>query len=51
MVESANVSLDTGVANIYVRAANQFDAFQILPQLVELVNGLGFEAQPHFDEE
>lgn len=33
-----------------VRAENQMDALEHLPRLVDLVNELGFPAQPHFGE-
>ena len=51
VVESAAVSLDKGLATVTVRAENQMDAFERLPQLVDLVNDLGFSAQPHFGED
>lgn len=48
-VKSANVDLEKGLATVQVEAASQIDAFNTVPQLIEAVVALGFEAQPHFD--
>ena len=51
-VASAAVSLDTGIATVSVRAADQFEAAtQQLPLVVQAVKNAGFEAEPHFGDD
>lgn len=53
-VRYVEVSLDSGIAKVQVDAPSYFDAWNQLPQLVDTVTSLGFEAEPHFstaDEE
>ena len=50
-VSSVNVNLETGIATVQVRATDQFDAaMNALPKVVESVRGLGFGAEPFFDD-
>lgn len=44
------VDLDKGIATVQVEAASQIDAFNTMPQMVETITGLGFQAEPHFGE-
>ncbi len=46
-----HVDLEKGIASVQVEAASQIDAFNALPQMVETVVGLGFQAEPHFGSE
>ncbi len=50
-VEKVDVNLETGVAQVEVMAQDPLDAaFNQLPKMVEIVKGLGFEAEPHFED-
>lgn len=48
-VNKVVVDLDKGLATVEVQAATQMDAFNAMPQMIETISSLGFEAQPHFD--
>lgn len=47
-VKNVAVDLESGLATIVLSAASQVEAFNALPKLMDIVNELGFEAQPHF---
>ena len=50
-VSTVKINLETGIATVDVRATDQFDAaMNALPKVVEAVRGLGFGAEPHFEE-
>lgn len=50
-MSTVKVNLEAGMATVVVRATDQFDAaMNALPKVVEAVRGLGFGAEPHFDE-
>ena len=49
-MQKATVNLDTGIATIEVAATDQLAAFNALPRMCDVINDLGFEAEPHFDE-
>ena len=44
------MDLEKGLATVQLAAASQIDAFNAMPALAEAIQGLGFEAQPHFGE-
>lgn len=48
-VKDVKVDLDSGLATVQIEAASQVEAFNAMPKLIEIVTGLGFEAQPHFE--
>jgi len=48
-VKNVDVDLETGLATVYLEAETQIDAFNALPHMIQTVNELGFEAEPHFD--
>ena len=50
-VRAVSVSLDTKLASVEVQAPSQIDALQMLPNLLQAVKDLGFEAEPHFEYE
>jgi copper chaperone CopZ len=47
-VKNVAVDLESGLATIVLSVASQVEAFNTLPKLMDIVNELGFEAQPHF---
>lgn len=48
-VTAVQVNLKSGIATLQVAATDQVDAAtNVLPRLVETVEGLGFEAEPFF---
>lgn len=47
-VRKVTVNLETKLAQIEVKADSQMDALSVMPKLIQAVNDLGFEAQPHF---
>lgn len=50
-VESVDVSLEGGTANIQLNTASYVDAWNRLTHLVSVVNEMGFEAEPSFAAE
>ena len=45
-VVSAKPDLDSGVVEVSIACSTQLEAAELLPNLIESVRGLGFEAQP-----
>ena len=50
-VTAVSVSLEGGMAAVEVEAGSLMDALERLPGLVAVVQGLGFEAEPHIEYE
>lgn len=48
-VVKVQVSLEKAMASVEVKAPSPLEAYAMLPQLVESVRNLGFEAEPHID--
>eukprot|EP00195_Chlamydomonas_chlamydogama_P004863 CAMPEP_0202901366 /NCGR_PEP_ID=MMETSP1392-20130828/14213_1 /ASSEMBLY_ACC=CAM_ASM_000868 /TAXON_ID=225041 /ORGANISM="Chlamydomonas chlamydogama, Strain SAG 11-48b" /LENGTH=154 /DNA_ID=CAMNT_0049587917 /DNA_START=82 /DNA_END=546 /DNA_ORIENTATION=+ len=46
-VNNAKVDLESKLASVEVKAKSQLDALNLMPQLVQTINDLGFEAKPH----
>ncbi len=49
VVPRAQVSLEKALASVEVKAPSQLEALGMLPTLVEAVQNLGFEAEPHIE--
>ena len=46
-----DVNLQTGIAAVNVEADTQYDAVDMLPQLVEAVTQAGYRAEPYFGDQ
>ena len=50
-VQSVQVSLETGIACVEVEADTQMDALDLLPNLFQALQAVGFQAEIHFGDE
>ena len=50
-VKAVTVSLEAAMATVEVEADTLMGALDELPKLVDIVKGLGFEAEPHIEYE